>query len=217
MPAVDNTGKYSVESKKAGISDGITFPTQESQTVNRSAAKAKKSLSERSAFSENDLKGRLAASEQGNAIKDGIVSRHSESNIHLAKLDVPFFDDSRSEASGGSGLAIVPSLDGRSLLSQDSGREILPIVSTVGGINEHSFDQEEKGSHTLRLMSANRIQKLIVIIIMIIMIIIISTLRASTTSAPSPEKIDFMMWLSVVFNNKEGKILFSSRHRSFPS
>lgn len=144
MPTVDNTGKHSVESKKAGISDGITFPTQESQTVNRSAAKAKKSLSERSAFSENDLKGRLAASEQGNTIKDGIVTRHSESNIHLAKLDVPFFDDSRSEASGGSGLAIVPSLDGRSLLSQDSGREILPIVSTVGGKNEHSFDQEEK-------------------------------------------------------------------------
>lgn len=157
MPTVDNTGKHSVESKKVGISDGITFPTQESQTVNRGAAKAKKSLSERSAFSENDLKGRLAASEQGNTIKDGIVTRHSESNIHLANLDVPFFDDSRSEASGGSGLAIVPSLDGRSLLSQDSGREILPIVSTVGGKNEHSFDQEEKGSHTLRLMSANKI------------------------------------------------------------
>ena len=46
----------------------------------------------------------------------------------------------------------------------------------------------------------------------------ISTLRASTPSAPSREKIDFMMWLSVLFNNKEGKILlFSSRHSSFPS
>ena len=150
MPTVDKTGKYDVEGKNAGDRDEKSFPTQESQNVGSSPAKAKKSLLERSAFSETDLKTRLAATEGGSTAKDGVLSRYSESDIQLAKLDVPFYDDSRSEASGGSGLAIVPSLNGRSILSQDSGRELVPAVSnevtSVRERNEDSLEQEEKGT-----------------------------------------------------------------------
>lgn len=137
-----------MEGKNAGDRDEKSFPTQESQNVGSSPPKAKKSLLERSAFSETDLKTRLAATEGGSTAKDGVLSRYSESDIQLAKLDVPFYDDSRSEASGGSGLAIVPSLNGRSILSQDSGRELVPAVSnevtSVRERNEDSSEQEEK-------------------------------------------------------------------------
>ena len=146
MPTVDKTGKYDVEGENTGVKDGITIVSSESQDVDSRPAKAKQSLSERSAFSETDLKGRIADAEGENAAKDGFLSRYSDSNIQLAKLDVPFFDDSRSELSGGSGLAIVPSLDGRSLLSQDSGRELVPVVST----EDHDKDengQEGKGNY----------------------------------------------------------------------
>ena len=149
MPTVDKTGKYDVQAENIGATNGA-LATQGVQNVDSSnPPKAKKSLSERSAFSETDLKGRLAATEGGNTTKDEIFTRYSESNIQLAKLDVPLFDDSRSEASGGSGLAIVPSFDGRSILSQDSGRELVPAVSSeviaAGEHDEVKLVQEGKG------------------------------------------------------------------------
>lgn len=152
MPTVDKTGKYDAEGENAGIKDGITLVSSESQNVDSSPTKAKKSLSERSAFSETDLKGRIADTKGDNAVKDGVLSRYSDSNIQLAKLDVPYFyDDSRSELSGGSGLAIVPSLDGRSLLSQDSGRELVPVVSNeIISTEDNDKDvngQEGKGNY----------------------------------------------------------------------
>ena len=151
MPTVDKTGKYDVEGENTGVKDGITLVSSESQDVDSRPAKAKQSLSERSAFSETDLKARIADAEGENAAKDGFLSRYSDSNIQLAKLDVPFFDDSRSELSGGSGLAIVPSLDGRSLLSQDSGRELVPVVSNeMVSTEDHDKDengQEGKGNY----------------------------------------------------------------------
>lgn len=144
MPTVDKTGKYDVDGKKAGAADGITLTTQESQNVDSSSAKRKKS------FSETDLKGRLAASEGANRSKDGVLTRYSDSNIQLAKLDVPLYDDSRSEASGESGLAIVPSFDGRSILSQESGRELVPAVSNevvlADNHEEDKLEQEGKGN-----------------------------------------------------------------------
>ena len=151
MPTVDKTGKYHAEGENTGIKDGITLVSSESQNVDSCPAKAKKSLSERSAFSETDLKGRIADAKGDNAVKDGVLSRYSDSNIQLAKLDVPFYDDSRSELSGGSGLAIVPSLDGRSLLSQDSGRELVPVVSNEiisTEVNDKDVNgQEGKGNY----------------------------------------------------------------------
>ena len=144
MPTVDKTGKYDVEGENTGDKDRITLVPSESQNVDSSPAKAKKSLSERSAFSETDLKGRIAHAEGENAAKGGVLSRYSDSNIQLAKLDVPFCDDSRSELSGESGLAIVPSLDGRSLLSQESGRELVPAVSNEI-IPTEDQDKDENG------------------------------------------------------------------------
>ncbi|KAL9979922.1 hypothetical protein ACROYT_G008441 [Oculina patagonica] len=144
MPTVDKKGKYELEAQTSEVSNEVTSATQ------ASAAKVKKSLSERSAFSETDLKAKLTAAEKGNSAKDGVLTRYSESNIQLAKLDVPLvYDDSRSEVSGqsgGSGLAIVPFLDGRSLISQESGQDLVPVENEIVSVEGHdkNLEQEEK-------------------------------------------------------------------------
>lgn len=145
MPTVDKKGKYELEAQKSEVSNELTSATQVS------AAKVKKSFTERSAFSETDLKAKLTAAEKGNSAKDGVLTRYSESDIQLAKLDVPLvYDDSRSEVSGqsgGSGLAIVPFLDGRSLISQESGQDLVPVDNEIVSVEDRdkNLEQEEKG------------------------------------------------------------------------
>ncbi|KAJ7387735.1 hypothetical protein OS493_001078 [Desmophyllum pertusum] len=73
------------------------------------------------------------------------------SNV-LAKLDVPFiYDDSKSDVSGqsgGSGLAIVPFLDDRSLISQESGQELAPVDNEIVSVEDHYKDNllEQEGT-----------------------------------------------------------------------
>lgn len=153
MPTVGKAGNYGVEAENIGAEGGIASATSESKLINNvaSTANAKKSLSGRSAFSDTDLKSKLSQGEGGDVAKDGVFSRYSESNIQLAKLDVPFPDDSKSETSGESGLAIVPSMEDRSLLSQNSGRELIPaaskeIMSTEDLVKDECI-QEGKGTN----------------------------------------------------------------------
>lgn len=150
MPTVDKKGKYELEAEKGEVNNEVTSETQASQNI-WSPAKTKKSFTERSAFSETDLKAKLTATEKGSSSKDGVVTRYSESDIQLAKLDVPLvYDDSRSEVSGqsgGSGLAIVPFLDGRSLISQESGPDLVPVDNEIVSEEDHdkNLEQERKG------------------------------------------------------------------------
>ena len=155
MPTVDKKGKYDLEAQKREISNEATSATQASQNT-WSSAKVKKSLTQRSAFSETDLRAKLTANEEGNPAKGGVVTHYSESDIQLAKLDVPLADDSRSEVSGqsgGSGLAIVPFLDGRSLISQESRQDLVPVDNELLSVEDHdkNLEQEKKGiCNTLR-------------------------------------------------------------------
>ena len=152
MPTVDKKGKYGVEAPKGEVGNEVTSATETSQNNNWSPTKAKKSLTERSAFSETDLKAKLTAAEGGSTTKDGVLARYSESDIQLARLDVPLvYDDSRSEISGlsgGSGLAVVPFLDGRGLISQDSGRDLVPVENEIVSVEGHdkNLEQEERGT-----------------------------------------------------------------------
>ena len=144
MPTVDKLEKYDLQRQNTDARD------ETSENVSKTPAKAKQSLSvERSAFSDTDLKGRLAATGEESAVNNGVLSRYSDSNIELAKLTVPLGDDSRSEASGESGLAILLSSCDRSLVSQDSVREVVPAVSNEVVEPDHNnikSDQGKKGS-----------------------------------------------------------------------
>ena len=155
MPTVDQKGKYGVDARKGEVGNKVTTATESGQNSNWSPTKAKKSLTERFAFSETDLKAKLAATEDASTTKDGVLTRYSESDIQLAKLDVPLvFDDTRSEVSGlsgGSGLAIVPFLDGRNLISQESGHDFVPVENEMVSVSEDhdkNLKQEEKGTCT---------------------------------------------------------------------
>ena len=152
MPTVDKKGKYDLEGQEGEVNNEMTSASQSSQNV-WSATKSRKSLAERSAFSETDLKAKLAAKEEGIPAKGKVVTHYSESDIQLAKLDVPLFDDSRSEISGqsgSSGLAIVPFLDGRSLISQESGQDlVLPAHNEIVPEEDHDKDKlEQEGKGT---------------------------------------------------------------------
>ncbi|XP_020616099.1 coiled-coil domain-containing protein 178-like [Orbicella faveolata] len=150
MPTVDKKGNYGVDARKGEVGNEVASATESGQNNNRSPTKAKKSLTGRSAFSETDLKAKFAATEDGSTTKDGVLARYSESDIQLVKLDVPLvFDDSRSEVSGlsgGSGLAIVPFSDGRSLISQESGQDLVPVENEMVSAEGHdkNLEQEEK-------------------------------------------------------------------------
>lgn len=152
MPTVDKKGNYGVDARKGEVGNEVASATESGQNNNRSPTKAKKSLTERSAFSETDLKAKFAVTEDGSTTKDGVLARYSESDIQLVKLDVPLvFDDSRSEVSGlsgGSGLAIVPFSDGRSLISQESGQDLVPVENEMVSAEGHdkNLEQEEKGT-----------------------------------------------------------------------
>lgn len=149
MPTVDKKGKYGVDARKGEVGDDVASATESGQNNNWSPTKAKKSLTERSAFSESDLKAKLTATEDRSTAKDGVLARYSESDIQLAKLDVPLvFDDSRSEVSGlsgGSGLAIVPFSVGRSLISQESGQDVVPVESEMDSVAGHDKNLEGEG------------------------------------------------------------------------
>lgn len=149
MPTVDKKGKYGVDARKGEVGDEVASATESGQNNNWSPTKAKKSLTERSAFSESDLKAKLTATEDRSTAKDGVLARYSESDIQLAKLDVPLvFDDSRSEVSGlsgGSGLAIVPFSVGRSLISQESGQDVVPVESEMDSVAGHDKNLEGEG------------------------------------------------------------------------
>ena len=157
MPTVDKKGKYGVDVRKGEVDNEVASATESSQNSNWSPTKAKKSLPERSAFSESDLKAKLTATKDGSNTKDGVLARYSESDIQLAKLDVPLvFDDSRSEVSGlsgGSGLAIVPFSVGRSLISQESGQDLVPVENGIDSVAGHdkNLEQEGKGTHVQRI------------------------------------------------------------------
>lgn len=124
MPTVEKLEKYDVQGENTEVKDEI----RENVRGTLPAAKSKL-MHTRSAFSDTDLKRRLATSEKGGATDNGVFSRYSESDLAVARLSVPLFDDSRSEASGGSGLAIVPYGDERSLVSQDSVRDVVLVES----------------------------------------------------------------------------------------
>lgn len=149
MPTVDKKGKYGVDARKGEVGDDVASATESGQNNNWSPTKAKTSLTERSAFSESDLKAKLTATEDRSTAKDGVLARYSESDIQLAKLDVPLvFDDSRSEVSGlsgGSGLAIVPFSVGRSLISQESGQDVVPVESEMDSVAGHDKNLEGEG------------------------------------------------------------------------
>lgn len=149
MPTVDKKEKYGVDAQKGEVGNEVASATESGQNNNWSPTKAKKSLAERSAFSESDLKGKLTATKDGSTAKDGVLARYSESDIQVAKLDVPLvFDDSRSEVSGlsgGSGLAIVPFLVGRSLVSQESGQDLVPVENEVDSVEGHDKNSEQEG------------------------------------------------------------------------
>ena len=159
MPTVDKKGKYGVDVRKGEVGNEVASATESGQNNNWSPTKAKKSFPERSAFSESDLKAKLTATEEGSNTKDGVLARYSESDIQLAKLDVPLvFDDStcRSEVSGlsgGSGLAIVPFSVGRSLISQESGQDLVPVENGIDSVADHdkNLEQEGKGTHVQRI------------------------------------------------------------------
>ena len=157
MPTVDKKGKYGVDVRTGEVGNEVASATESGQNSNWSPTKAKKSLTERSAFSESDLKAKLSATEDGSNTKDGVLARYSESDIQLAKLDVPLvFDDSRSEVSGlrgGSGLAIVPFSVGRSLISQESGQDLVPVGNEIDSAAGHdnNLEQEGKGTHVQRI------------------------------------------------------------------
>ena len=151
MPTVNKKEKYGVDARKGEVGSEVTSATESRQNP----TKAKKSLTERSAFSETDLRVKLAANEGDSTAKDGVLARYSESDIHLAKLDVPLvFDDSRSEVSGlsgGSGLAIVPFSDSRSLISQGSGQYLVPVENEMVSLESRdtckNLEQEGKGTN----------------------------------------------------------------------
>ena len=124
MPTVEKLEKYDVQGENTEVKDEI----RENVRGTLPAAKTKL-MHTRSAFSDTDLKGRLATIEKGGTADNGVFSRYSESDLAVARLSVPLFDDSRSEASGGSGLAIVPYGDERSLVSQDSVRDVVLVES----------------------------------------------------------------------------------------
>lgn len=152
MPTVDKKGKYGVDARKGEVGDEVASATESGQNNNWSPTKARKSLTERSVFSESDLKAKLTATEDRSTAKDGVLARYSESDIQLAKLDVPLvFDDSRSEVSGlsgGSGLAIVPFSVGRSLISQESGQDVVPVESEMDSVAGHDKNLEGEGKGT---------------------------------------------------------------------
>ncbi|KAK2574373.1 Coiled-coil domain-containing protein 178 [Acropora cervicornis] len=111
MPTVEKLEKYDVQGENTEVKDEI----RENVRGTLPAAKTKL-MHTRSAFSDTDLKRRLATSEKGGTADNGVFSRYSESDLAVARLSVPLFDDSRSEASGESGLAIVPYGDERNLV-----------------------------------------------------------------------------------------------------
>lgn len=149
MPTADKKEKYGVDARKGEVGSKVTSATESGQNNNWSPTKAKKSLTERSAFSETDLRVKLAANQGDSTAKDGVLTRYSESDIQLAKLDVPLaFDDSRSEVSGlsgGSGLAIVPFSDSRSLISQESGQDLVPVENEMVLVEGHDKNLEQEG------------------------------------------------------------------------
>lgn len=146
MPTVDKLEKYDLQRQNTDARD------ETSENVSKTPAKAKQSLSvERSAFSDTDLKERLAATGEESAVNNGVLSRYSDSNIELAKLTVPLGDDSRSEASGESGLAILLSSCDRSLVSQDSVREVVPAVSNEVVEPDHNNIKSDQGKKDLFL------------------------------------------------------------------
>lgn len=145
MPTLEKLEKYDAQRENTEVKDEIT------QNVRGTLPAAKtKLLHGRSAFSDTDLKRRLATSEGGSSADNGVFSRYSESDIAVARLNVPLFDDSRSEASGESGLAIVPYGDDRSLVSQDSVRDVVPVESnemiTIEDRKSIPSGQESKGT-----------------------------------------------------------------------
>lgn len=152
---MDKKGKYGVDARKGEVGNGVASATESGQNSKWSPTKTKKSFTQRSAFSETDLKAKLPATEDGSTTKDGVLARYSESDIHLAKLDVPLVvDDTRSEVSGmsgGSGLAIVPFSDSRGLISQESGQDLVPVENEMVSVEDHdkNLKQEEKGTCTL--------------------------------------------------------------------
>ena len=152
MPTVDKKGKYGVGARKDAVGNEVASATESSQNSNWSHTKAKKSLTERSAFSESDLKAKLTTTKDDSNAKDGVKARYSESDIQLAKLDVPLvFDDSRSEVSGGSGLAIVPFSVGRSLISQESGQDLVPVENEMDSVEGHHKNLEQEGKGTVQM------------------------------------------------------------------
>ena len=159
MPTVDKKGKYGVDVRKGEVDNEVASATESSQNSNWSPTKAKKSFPERSAFSESDLKAKLTATEEGSNTKDGVLARYSESDIQLAKLDVPLvFDDSRSEVSGlsgGSGLAIVPFSVGRSLISQESGQDLVPVENGIDSVAGHDKNLEHDKKVSLGINKTN--------------------------------------------------------------
>ena len=152
MPTVDKKGKYGVDARKREVNNEVASATESGQNNNWGPTKAKKSLTERSAFSETDLKAKLTATGDGSTTKGGVLARYSESDIQLAKLDVPLaFDDSKSEVSGlsgGSGLAIVPFSDGRSLISQESGQDLVPVENEIVSVEDHDKNLRPEGKGT---------------------------------------------------------------------
>ena len=150
MPTVDKQGKYEVDRQEREVNNEMTSEPQSGQTVSWGL---KKSSIERSAFSETDLKEKLAAKEEGISAKGKVASHYSESDIELARLDVPLFEDSRSEISGGSGLAIVPYFDGKSFISQESGQDLVPVHHEAVSAEDHDKDKlEHEGKGTSLLI-----------------------------------------------------------------
>ncbi|RMX48295.1 hypothetical protein pdam_00014726 [Pocillopora damicornis] len=145
MPTVDKVGKYEIDGQKNPGNNEMPSAPQNGQNVSWSLSKSKKSPLERSAFSETDLKAKLAVKEEGVPLKGKVVTHYSESDVQLAKLDVPLFEDSRSEISGSSGLAIVPYFDGRSLVSQESGQDLVLAHHEVAAVEIHDKDKLEEG------------------------------------------------------------------------
>ena len=148
MPTVDKVGKYEIDGQKNPGNNEMPSAPQNGQNVSWSLSKSKKSPLERSAFSETDLKAKLAAKEEGVPLKGKVVTHYSESDVQLAKLDVPLLEDSRSEISGSSGLAIVPYFDGRSLVSQESGQDLVLAHHEVAAVEIHDKDKLEEGRGT---------------------------------------------------------------------
>lgn len=145
MPTVDKVGKYEIDGQKNPGNNETPSAPQSGQNVSWSLSISKKSPLERSAFSETDLKAKLAAKEEGVPLKGKVVTHYSESDVQLAKLDVPLLEDSRSEISGSSGLAIVPYFDGRSLVSQESGQDLVLAHHEVAAVEIHDKDKLEEG------------------------------------------------------------------------